>query len=42
MGSSEEDLKLIKQIQPIVSGVGTIVGGLGAVLTVVGAAAAFS
>ena len=39
---SDEDLALIKQIQPIVTGVGAIVGGLGAVLTVVGAASALS
>lgn len=33
-GSSDEDIALIKQIQPIVTGIGTIFGGLGAILTV--------
>ncbi|MCA1005288.1 hypothetical protein LCL87_06145 [Rhodococcus hoagii] len=37
MGSSTADLALLKQIQPVVSGVGTIIGGLGAILSVIGA-----
>ncbi|WP_430334457.1 hypothetical protein [Rhodococcus sp. ACT016] len=37
MGSSAADLALLKQIQPVVSGVGTIIGGIGAVLAVIGA-----
>ncbi|GAB2631734.1 hypothetical protein ABI214_16225 [Prescottella soli] len=37
MGSSDADLALIKQIQPVVSGIGTILGGIGAVLSVIGA-----
>ncbi|MFD4295320.1 hypothetical protein ACFWPA_03025 [Rhodococcus sp. NPDC058505] len=41
-GSSEDDIALIKQIQPIVSGAGTIIGGLGAVLTVGAALASLS
>ncbi len=32
MGSSDADLALIKQIQPVVSGIGTVVGGIGAIL----------
>ncbi|MFD1810677.1 hypothetical protein [Rhodococcus gannanensis] len=42
MGSSEADLALIKQVQPVVSGLGTVVVGLGAALSLVGALAAFS
>ncbi|MGW0173959.1 hypothetical protein ACWDUM_08940 [Rhodococcus sp. NPDC003322] len=42
MGSSESDLKLIKQIQPVVSGLGTVIGGVGAALGLIGALAAFS
>lgn len=41
-GSSDADLALIKQIQPVVSGVGTVIGGVGAALAVVGALSAFS
>lgn len=40
MGSSEADLALIKQIQPVVSGVGSLIGGLGTILALVGAVAA--
>ncbi|MDH6677060.1 hypothetical protein M2284_001258 [Rhodococcus sp. LBL1] len=39
MGSSTADLNMIKQIQPVVSGLGTILGGIGAVMTVIGALA---
>ncbi|GAA4482235.1 hypothetical protein GCM10023094_31780 [Rhodococcus olei] len=42
MGSSDDDIKLIKQVQPIVTGLGTIIGGVGAVLTVGAALASFS
>ncbi len=42
MGSSDADLALIKQIQPVVSGIGTVIGGLGAILSLIGAVAAFS
>jgi len=42
MGSSDADLALIKQIQPVVAGIGTVIGGLGAVLGLVGALATFS
>ncbi|WP_302660024.1 hypothetical protein [Rhodococcus sp. SGAir0479] len=42
MGSSDADLALIKQIQPVVSGIGTVIGGFGAILSLVGALAAFS
>ncbi|WP_302660014.1 hypothetical protein [Rhodococcus sp. SGAir0479] len=39
MGSSEADLALIEQIQPVVSGVGSLIGGLGTILALVGAVA---
>ncbi|MDH6279748.1 hypothetical protein [Prescottella agglutinans] len=42
MGSSDADLALIKQIQPVVSGVGGVLAGIGALLGLVGALAAFS
>ncbi len=35
MGSSDADLALIKQIQPVVSGIGTVIGGLGAILSLI-------
>lgn len=40
MGSSEADLALIKKIQPVVTGAGTLIGGLGAILGLIGAVAA--
>lgn len=42
MGSSGEDLKLIKQIQPVVSGIGGVLSGIAAVLGLVGALSTFS
>ncbi|GAB2654727.1 hypothetical protein ABI214_24945 [Prescottella soli] len=42
MGSSDADLALIKQIQPVVSGVGGVLSGIAALLGLVGALAAFS
>ncbi|GAA4471521.1 hypothetical protein GCM10023094_12750 [Rhodococcus olei] len=42
MGSSDSDLAMIKKIQPVVSGLGTVIGGVGAALGVVAALAAFS
>jgi len=42
MGSSDVDLALIKQIQPVISAIGTIVGGVGAILSLIGALNAFS
>ncbi|WP_458683788.1 hypothetical protein [Prescottella equi] len=42
MSLSDVDLALIKQFQPVVSGIGTIIGGLGAALGLVGALATFS
>ncbi|MBM4516191.1 hypothetical protein GS432_06375 [Rhodococcus hoagii] len=40
-GSSDADLALIKQIQPVVSGIGTVIGGLGAILSLIGAGGCF-
>ncbi|WP_278249721.1 hypothetical protein [Rhodococcus sp. ABRD24] len=37
MGSSETDLALIKQIQPVVTGIGGVLAGIGAILSLVGA-----
>lgn len=42
MGSSEADLALIKQIQPVVSGIGGVLSGAAAILGLVGALNAFS
>lgn len=42
MGSSDADLALIKQIQPVVTGIGGVVTGIGAALSLIGALAAFS
>ncbi|MDH6678057.1 hypothetical protein M2284_002260 [Rhodococcus sp. LBL1] len=42
MGSSDADLALIKQIQPVVSGVGGVLADIVALLGLVGALAAFS
>lgn len=42
MGSSDADLKLIKQIQPVVGGIGGMLSGIAAVLGLVGALATFS
>ncbi|WFR74264.1 hypothetical protein P9209_13650 [Prescottella defluvii] len=41
MGSSDADLALIKQIQPVVSGIGTVLAGAGAILGLIGAINAF-
>ncbi|CAM3032761.1 hypothetical protein RHDE110596_13275 [Prescottella defluvii] len=41
MGSSDADLALIKQIQPVVSGIGGVLAGAGAILGLVGAINAF-
>lgn len=40
MGSSEADLAFIEMLQPIVSGSGTVIKGVGAIFTVIGALAA--
>lgn len=42
MGSSDSDLTLLKQVQPVVSGLGTVIAGAGAALGLIGALAAFS
>ncbi|RDI32664.1 MULTISPECIES: hypothetical protein [Nocardiaceae] len=42
MGSSDADLALIKQIQPVVSGIGGVLAGVGALLGLIGALATFS
>ncbi|MFF0815267.1 hypothetical protein ACFYVR_08955 [Rhodococcus sp. NPDC003318] len=41
-GSAEDPIALIKQVQPVVSGLGTIVVGAGAILGLVGALSTFS
>ncbi|GAB2629926.1 hypothetical protein ABI214_23075 [Prescottella soli] len=41
MGSSDADLALIKQIQPVVSGIGGVLAGAGAILGLIGAINAF-
>ena len=42
MGSSDADLALIKQIQPVVSGIGGVLSGAAAILGLIGALNAFS
>ena len=42
MGSSDADLALIKQIQPVISGIGGVLSGAAAILGLVGALNAFS
>ncbi|RDI16308.1 MULTISPECIES: hypothetical protein [unclassified Rhodococcus (in: high G+C Gram-positive bacteria)] len=37
MGSSDSDLALIKQIQPVITGIGGALAGVGAILGLVGA-----